>query len=112
MRSRIQQQTGMSLIEATVILMVLGLLTSVLSPSIGDYVNDAKQVKVKEDCEAISTTIARMVRDIGPCLKVNGSAPCTKSNRVDVLHSEGPNVQVADLDSNASPFSSSGLGSG
>jgi type II secretory pathway pseudopilin PulG len=102
----------MSLIEATIILMVLGLLTSVLSPSIGDYVADAKAVKVKEDCEAIGITIARMTRDIGPCLKLNGAAPCMKANRVDLLHSEGPDVLVADLEATAVPFSSAGLAAG
>ena len=46
-------ERGMSLIEATIILMVLAILTSVLAPSVGDYVNDARQTKVKEDIEAL-----------------------------------------------------------
>ena len=46
-------ERGMSLVEATIILMVLAILTSVLAPSIGDYVNDARQVKAKEDLEAL-----------------------------------------------------------
>lgn len=102
----------MSLIEATIILMVLGLLTSVLSPSIGDYVNDAKSVKVKEDCEAIGATIARLARDVGPCFKLTGTSPCTKANRVDILHSDGPDVQAVDLEAAAAPYSGGGLSSG
>lgn len=92
---RFKSQKGMSLVEATIILLVLMLLTSVLAPSIFDYVNDAKDVKVKEDCEAIGTAIARLTRDVGQCLKKNPSlvvanaTNCTKANRVDLLYSDG-----------------------
>ena len=37
-------ERGMSLVEATIILMVLATLTAVISPSIADYNNDARQV--------------------------------------------------------------------
>jgi type II secretory pathway pseudopilin PulG len=87
---RIKGQTGMSLVEATIILLVLMLLTAVLAPSIFDYYRDAQTVKVKEDCEAIGLTVARLVRDVGPCLKIHGQAPCTMDNRADLLYSDGP----------------------
>ena len=83
---------GMSLVEATIILMVLAILTSVLAPSIGDYVNDARQVKAKEDLEALGLSVVRLVRDTGlpfP-VRVAGVAPSKAStNRVDLLVSEG-----------------------
>lgn len=101
-----QADRGMSLVEATIILMVLGVLSSVLSPAIGDYVNDAKQVKVKEDCEAIGVTIARLARDVGQCLKLNAAAGCSKTNRADILYSGGPDVNADDLDASAVGFSS------
>src|SRR5687767_7383196 len=44
-------EKGMSLVEATIILMVLAILTAVIAPSAGDYVNDARQTKAKEDVE-------------------------------------------------------------
>jgi hypothetical protein len=73
------------------------LLTSVLAPSIFDFVNDARWVKVKEDCEAIGITIARITRDVGPCLKFTGNGPCTLQNRVEILYSDGPDTVNADL---------------
>lgn len=92
MRRTLRNEHGMSLVEATIILLVLMLLTGVLSPSIGDYVNDAKMVKVKEDCEAIGVSLMRLTRDVGACLKFDGRKRCTKWNRVDILYSEGPKV--------------------
>ena len=86
-------ERGMSLIEATIILMVLAILTSVLAPSVGDYVNDARQTKVKEDVEALGTGILRMLRDTGkpfPQVVVGtGATSYADENRVDLLVSEG-----------------------
>lgn len=95
--NRMKGQRGLSLVEVTIMLLVLMLLTSVLAPSIFDFVNDAKWVKVKEDCEAIGITIARITRDVGPCLKFNGNGACTMSNRVEILYSDGPDTVNADL---------------
>ena len=102
MRRTIRTDGGMSLVEATIILMVLMLLTGVLAPSINDFVNDAKQVKVKEDCEAIGVSVMRLVRDVGSCVKFVGKERCTKWNRVDLLYSQGPKVTNQMLDGNAS----------
>lgn len=82
-------QRGLSLVEVTIMLLVLMLLTGVLAPSIFDFVNDARWVKVKEDCEAIGVTIARMMRDVPSCLRVNGTLGCTVTNRLDLLFSDG-----------------------
>ena len=89
---RVKGQTGMSLVEATIILLVLLLLTAVLAPSIFDYFYDAQMVKVKEDCEAIGVSVARLARDVGPCLKRVGAGglPCIMANRADLLFSDGP----------------------
>ncbi len=99
----------MSLIEATIILMILFLLTAVLSPAIGDYVEDARQTKGKEDVEAIGFTIARLQRDVGSCMKIAAATACTMSNRVEILRSDGPDVLAADLGSTATTdFDSTG----
>lgn len=83
-------EKGMSLVEATIILMVLAVLTAVAAPSINDYVQDARDVKVKEDVEAIGVSIVRMLRDTGlPCLTKVAATGCTSANRVDVLVSDG-----------------------
>ena len=98
MKTKFRSAHGLSLVEVTIMLLVLMLLTSVLAPSIFDFVIDAKWVKVKEDCEAIGLTVARITRDIGPCLKFDGQAKCTKTNRVDLLYSDGPDVTTQDLE--------------
>ena len=101
MRRRITNGRGLSLVEVTIMLLVLMLLTGVLAPSIMDFVKDAQWVKAKEDCEAIGLSVARLTRDIGPCLKFMGTGSCTKSNRVDLLYSDGPDVTAADLTGDA-----------
>lgn len=88
-------QRGMSLVEATIILMVLATLTAAISPSIADYTNDSRQVKAKEDVEAIGTGILRLLKDTGSrCLRVAGTTECTKANRVDLLVSSGSDPRV------------------
>jgi type II secretory pathway pseudopilin PulG len=78
-------ERGMSLVEATIILMVLATLTAVIAPSMGDYVNDAEAVKGKEDVEVIGMGIARLLRDSGlPCVSLSGSL-CTKVEKVELL---------------------------
>jgi len=86
-----RNEQGMSLVEATIILMTLLLLTAVLAPTIGDYTNDARDVKVKEDIEALGTAILRLLRDSGEgCLLMDASNnSCTKANRVDALYTDG-----------------------
>ncbi len=86
----------MSLVEATIILMVLSLLTAVVAPSIGDYVNDAKDVKAKEDVQAIGTAIQRTVRDTGaPFLEKVAATGNTMANRADVLTTDGNAATLA-----------------
>jgi len=97
MACRLSGARGLSLIEVTVVLLVLMTLTGVLAPSIMDFVHDAQWVKAKEDCEAIGVSVVRLMRDVGPCLKLDGTGGCTKANRVDLLYSDGPDVTPADV---------------
>lgn len=106
---KIKGQKGLSLVEVTIILLVLMLLTSVLTPSIWDFVHEAQWVKVKGDCEAIGITFSRLTRDIGPCLRVNSLNGCTKGFRVDVLSSQGGAVPT--VAPTATPFSSTNMNS-
>jgi hypothetical protein len=101
-------ERGLSLIEVTIMLLVLMLLTGVLAPSIMDFVKDAQWVKVKEDCEAIGVSVVRLTRDVGPCLKFSGSGACTKSNRADLLYSDGPDVTTNDVAGDAAASFSGG----
>lgn len=87
--STLKGQKGLSLVEVTIMLLVLMLLTGVLAPSIFDFVQDAKRVKVKEDCEAIGLSIMRLARDVNPCLMKTAANGCAKNNRIDLLYSDG-----------------------
>jgi type II secretory pathway pseudopilin PulG len=90
MNMSLRNDRGMSLVEATIILMVLAVLTGVLTQSVGDYVNDARHTKAKEDVEALGTGIVRMLRDIGkPFPQIAPGTNLTYTNRVDLLVSEG-----------------------
>ena len=85
----------MSLIEATIILMILFVLTAVLSPTISDYIADARQTKGKEDVEAIGGSIVRLLRDVGlpfPTLNPQEMTANLRlaTNRVDLLIGDGP----------------------
>lgn len=97
-------QHGMSLVEATIVLMVLFMLSAMLAPNVGDYIEDARHVKGKEDAEAIGVTIIRVQRDVGQCLKFVATTGCTMENRVDILRSSGPDVGFSDLGSSAADF--------
>ena len=99
MKVRFNGQRGMSLVEATIILMVLAILTAVIAPSAGDFVNDARNTKAKEDVEAIGTAVLRLLRDTGlPCVSDDpaaaGNAFCSKANRIDLLVSSGDEPTV------------------
>ena len=107
-RRRTGSERGLSLVEVTIVLLVLMLLTGVLAPSIMDFVRDAQWIKAKEDCEAIGVSVLRLARDVGPCLKFSGTGPCTKANRVDLLYSAGPDVTTADVAGDAAMTFSGG----
>jgi hypothetical protein len=99
---------GLSLVEVTIMLLVLMTLTGVLAPSIMDFVHDAQWVKAKEDCEAIGVSVLRLTRDVGPCLKFDAAGACTRANRVDLLFSEGPDVTPDDVGGEAAAGFSGG----
>ncbi len=87
-------ERGMSLVEATIILMVLAILTAVIAPSVGDYIEDARHTKAKEDVEAIGGGITRTVRDSGVVCLVTGtpSGGCALLTRVELLYGVGGNL--------------------
>jgi len=89
---RLRRQEGLSLVEVTIMLLVLMLLTSVLAPSIFDFVNDAQWVKVKEDCEALAISVARLHKDVGSKLyTVPGGATTYPANKMDIMLSDYTN---------------------
>jgi Tfp pilus assembly protein PilE len=82
-------QAGLSLVEATIILMVLSILTAALAPAAGAYLEESRNTKAKADVEGIGAAIDQTLRDTGlPCLSFNGSS-CANSTtgRVELLMS-------------------------
>jgi type II secretory pathway pseudopilin PulG len=100
MRSSYRSARGVSLIEATVMLAVVSILTAMLAPSVRAYVQNAQQVAAKKDVEAIGGALAAMLVDVGELWVTrdgNGTAATdspshdtvTVNNRVDMLVTAG-----------------------
>ena len=64
MKRTLHRQHGLSLTEVTIMLSVLSVMTAVLSPSIGDYVEDARHVKASDDVRVLASTFARFAFDV------------------------------------------------
>lgn len=58
-------ERGLTMIEATIILVVLSLLSAILAPSIGQFVRRARLARAQEDTRAIATAIRRFIEDTG-----------------------------------------------
>jgi type II secretory pathway pseudopilin PulG len=90
----------MSLVEATIVLMVLAMLTAVIAPVAGTYREDARQTVAKAETEVIGSAILQLLRDTGSrCLRLLGTTKCTSTNRVDLLVSSGNDPVAIDLTS-------------
>jgi type II secretory pathway pseudopilin PulG len=95
-----RSEKGMSLIEATVVLMVLSIIASIMAPPLFDYVRRTEQAAAAHDVAQIGTALARMLDDLGETSVLrdgNGlsaaAAPLrSAANRVDMLvtHGETP----------------------
>ncbi len=100
-----QSERGLSLIEATIILAVISVLTSVLAPSINDYIQEAKQARAKKDVETIGTALKVMLRDVGETWVMqdgNGTLSTdppshAAGNRVDLLVSASGSIPTIGL---------------
>lgn len=104
-------QRGLSLVEMTIILLVMMLLTGVV-PSVMEFVNDAKRVRVKTDCQVLGSLTAHWHSSLpAGCLKHSATAACTLSNRVDILFGEGPDVTAAHLSGDATTAYTAPVGS-
>jgi len=110
-------ERGMSLVEATIILAVLSVLTAMLAPSARTYVENARNVKAKHDVTAVGAAISQVLRDTGMlCLSLNGSSCAnTATGRVELLVSgtavgtNEPTVVATPLTVSASTASSTTL---
>ena len=63
MRTRLTTARGFSLAEVTIMLMTMSVLTAVMSPAIGDYVNDARHLKAADDVRVLAVSFSRFLFD-------------------------------------------------
>jgi Tfp pilus assembly protein PilE len=110
-------ERGLSLVEVTIILMVMAVLTAVVAPAAGSYIEGARHVKAKVDIEAIGGAIEQVLHSTGlPCLSLNGTS-CANAvtGQVELLvsgsavGSNEPTVSTAAFTAPASAASSTSL---
>lgn len=92
-------EAGLSLLEATIVLLVLSTLTAVLAPTIGDFVQDSRDAKVKADVEIVGAAVTRMLADTGEIAFVmdgNGTAGVFSTNPPSHLTTNRVNLLVSD----------------
>jgi type II secretory pathway pseudopilin PulG len=97
-----RKDVGISLVEASIILSVIAILTAALAPAINGYVNDAQHASARRDVEVIGSALSRMLSDVGESWVLrdgNGAAatnPPSRAvgNRVDLLVSSGATPTV------------------
>jgi type II secretory pathway pseudopilin PulG len=83
-RPRTPRHAGFSLAEITVILTTLSVLGAVVSPSISNYVSDARRVKASSDVRVIASSLSRFLYDVGGTV-----TPPSKGHAVEVLVGAG-----------------------
>jgi type II secretory pathway pseudopilin PulG len=91
---RLASERGLSLVEATIILAVLLVMTALIAPAAGAYMNEARNVKAKADTETIGAALDLLLRNVGlPCVSKaptaaptpTNASPCAIANRVELL---------------------------
>jgi prepilin-type N-terminal cleavage/methylation domain-containing protein len=89
---------GFTLIELTVVLAVIVTLALVLTPSITNFINDARVARTRNDTNTIAAAIIQFYKDTGffpQWTTANNGGPGTPQNKVDLLISPGNVPQVA-----------------
>jgi prepilin-type N-terminal cleavage/methylation domain-containing protein len=91
---------GFTLIELTVVLAVIITLALVLTPSIANFINDARVARARADISTLSGAIAQFNKDMGfypQWHTANAGGPGLAANKVDLLISPGniPTVGTA-----------------
>jgi len=98
---RLRSARGLSLIEVTVMLVVLMALAGALVPVVGDSIGSARVVRARNDLSQLAVALANFQRDVGP-LVFDGSRlrqPQTLNSlqSVDVLVSDGALPGIAEM---------------
>jgi prepilin-type N-terminal cleavage/methylation domain-containing protein len=88
-------QPGFSLVEITIVLMVVSVLSSVMAPAIGNFVATAKIVRARSDAQTVAVGLARFVFDVGnePALPRSWSGFDVLVGAGEVPGGSGPGVE-------------------
>lgn len=65
-RGRRRRAAGFSVTEVTTVLTALSILTGATAPAVNDYVDRAKEIRVKSDVRVVSLALMRMMMDTAP----------------------------------------------
>jgi prepilin-type N-terminal cleavage/methylation domain-containing protein len=88
----VRARRGFTLIELTVVLAVIVTLALVLTPSVANFVNDARVARAQNDSRTIATAILEFYKDNGfaPQWAVaQNGGPGSATSRLDILISPG-----------------------
>src|SRR3989344_1600855 len=89
---------GITLIEVTIVLCVIITIFMLLSPSLLNYIDEAKRIKTKTETEIVGVITSRLLYDLGPsCLKKDNRSACLGLNRVNIIYSNGPDVEPTEV---------------
>lgn len=89
---------GVSLVEASILLSVVSLLAAIMAPAVGSYLDTSRQIRAREDVQAIAEAIQSFISDNGEGQflqdAMNGAGatvPPTRpdANRVNLLVGDG-----------------------
>lgn len=101
--------TGLSLVEVTVMLAVLFILAAMMIPVVSDSINNARMVRARNDLSQMASAITGFQRDVGPFVfdgsRLRQIQTVGSLSVVDVLVSGGALPGVAD----SVPLGESGL---
>lgn len=82
--------SGISLVEATIILSVFAILAAALSPVLSTAIDGAKRARARDDAEAICTAIQQFFADTGKnFFQTDGNDPAGRATPVELLISDG-----------------------
>jgi type II secretory pathway pseudopilin PulG len=92
-----RSEKGLSLVEATIVLMVLSVIASIMAPPVLEYIRTTEQAAATHDAAQIGAALARMLDDLGETSILrdgNGSSATAPpshaaTNRVDMLVTQG-----------------------
>ena len=63
-KSKMKRESGFTLVEVTIILLVLVILGTILLPQLGNYNRLARFVKVREDVGALCSVVKKMLDEV------------------------------------------------